>query len=158
EFVVQPFRELDRVRRIEINDTEAQHIVPELPVRTDRPLDVASSSLLRRFRFDPGFPLPEAADILRNRRGPQTGTRETATIASCHPGAAEIEGPRPSPRIAVMPDEERRPIDQNASNSTPTLPEAAQTEVTRFLQPGEPIRAGADADMVLPGLFGTSWL
>src|SRR5262245_39255683 len=38
------------------------------------------------------------------------------------------------------------------------LPEPTQEQIRPLLAPGEELRCGAEADMVLPGAFGTSWL
>src|SRR4051794_29184003 len=38
------------------------------------------------------------------------------------------------------------------------LPETTQEQIRPLLDPGEELRCGAEADMVLPGQFGTSWL
>lgn len=50
-----------------------------------------------------------------------------------------------------------RPTGETDSSPV-SLPEEALREVRPFLEPGESLRVGVEADMVLPNAFGTSWL
>ncbi len=55
--------------------------------------------------------------------------------------------------------EERSPGNVTTPLQDPfALPEAAQDQIRQLLAPGEDLQYGVEADMVLPGRFGTAWL